>query len=56
MTIKELKKEILEALTNQEKILHISESENSLLINCNDESCFFSLLYDFYETKRKRNY
>ena len=41
MTIKDLKKKILEALTNQEKILHISESENSLLINCNDESCFF---------------
>ncbi len=56
MTIEKLKKKILEALTSQETILHISEAEKSLLINCNDESCFFSLLYDFYKTKRKRNY
>ena len=41
MTIKELKKKILDALTSQEMILNISDSEKSLLINCSDESSFF---------------
>ena len=41
MTIKELKKKILDALKNQEMILNIFDYEKSLLINCRDESSFF---------------
>lgn len=40
MTIKELKKQIIDALTSQNIIINISESGNSLLVNYNDESNF----------------
>lgn len=41
MTIKEFEKQIIDALAHHETIINILESDNSLLINCCDKSCFF---------------
>lgn len=40
MTIKEFQKQITDALTSQNIIFNILESENSLLVNCCDKSNF----------------
>ena len=47
MTIKEFQKQIIDALKNHNAMVNILESENSLLINCNDESNFLLNILEF---------
>lgn len=64
MTIKEFEKQIIDALTNHETIVHILESENSLLINCNDKSSFlinileskFTFVHNEFDDKEIEKY
>ncbi len=40
MTIKDFQSLVFNALLNQEEIIHILDSDTSLLVSCDNDSCF----------------
>lgn len=49
MEIKDFCSLVIDALTDEKKILHMLESDNSILVTCNDESDFY---INILESKR----
>lgn len=64
MTVKDFQGLISNVLSKQKEIIHILDSDTSLLVSCENDSCFYvnileskqAFIHDSHEEKRKDEY
>ena len=64
MTLEDFKKNTIDMWKNSELVYHVLESENSILVNCKNESCFlvnileskFTFLHNDTEDNKVKEY